>query len=70
MLPERPREGRWLAGVCLALAMRLAVQPALVRAVWAAATVLTGVVPGILAYFLLALVLPQEPLEVHLGRGR
>lgn len=54
----RPREGRWLGGVCLGVANRYGVDPLLVRI----AAVLTLFLPGpqFVAYAVLWVAMPQE----------
>lgn len=48
-----------VAGVCGGLAEYLDVDPTIVRVGYLAATVLTGVFPGVVLYFVLLLVVPR-----------
>lgn len=53
----RPREGKWIAGVCAALAQRFGVSVGLVRL----AFVIAGLVgAGELAYIILWIIIPKE----------
>lgn len=53
----RPREGKWIAGVCAALAQRFGVSVGLVRLGF----VIAGLVgAGELAYIILWIVIPKE----------
>ena len=54
----RPRRGRWIAGVCLALARRFDVSPGVVRLAFVASLLLPG--PQVLLYLLLWIVIPSE----------
>ena len=50
---------KMLAGVCGGLAEYLGVDPTLVRVIYAALTVFTAAVPGVLLYLILLLLMPQ-----------
>ena len=54
----RPRRGRWIAGVCLALARRFDVSPTVVRLAFVVSLLLPG--PQVLLYVLLWIVIPEE----------
>jgi phage shock protein PspC (stress-responsive transcriptional regulator) len=54
----RPRKGRWIAGVCAALAKRFDVSPLLVRAIFVVSTVIPG--PQFLIYILLWILIPSD----------
>ncbi len=54
----RPLHGRQIAGVCEGLGVYLGIDPVIVRVGFIVATLLGG--PGIIAYIILALVLPDE----------
>lgn len=56
----RPREGRQLCGVCLAVAERQGVSVSGVRMAWGILTLLTGLLPGVLGYMIVTLVVPGE----------
>ncbi|MGH9468556.1 MAG: PspC domain-containing protein [Terriglobales bacterium] len=56
----RPRTGRKLAGVCLAFANSLDMDPLLVRVLWAVITVLFAFVLGVIAYFVAWVLIPEE----------
>lgn len=49
-----------LDGVCAGIAEYFEVDPVLVRAGYAFITVVTGVIPGILAYIVLAAIMPPK----------
>lgn len=57
---ERPRKERMLSGVCAAIANYFGWDPTLVRIVYALLTVFTAF-SGIVIYFILLLIIPEEP---------
>lgn len=57
---ERPRKERMLSGVCAAIANYFGWDPTLVRIVYALLTVFTAF-SGIIIYFILLLIIPEEP---------
>ena len=56
----RPRQGRKIAGVCLAFAEYFDVDVVLVRVVWLITAILTGI--GFIPYVIAWIVIPEEPL--------
>ncbi len=56
----RSNRNRMLCGVCGGLAEYFAVDPTLVRLIWAAVS-LAGILPGVLAYIIAAIIIPQNP---------
>ncbi len=58
----RSRSERKLAGVCGGLGEYLEVDPTVARVVYLLGTMMTGFFPGIFIYFVLALIMPEEPL--------
>ncbi|HXE30630.1 MAG TPA: PspC domain-containing protein [Terriglobales bacterium] len=58
---ERPRQGRKIGGVCLALANNLNVDVTLVRVLWVVVTLLLALVFGVLAYAVAWVLIPEEP---------
>jgi phage shock protein PspC (stress-responsive transcriptional regulator) len=54
----RPRHGRWIAGVCAAIADRFGVSRTLVRALFVVSVILPG--PQVLVYVLLWILIPSE----------
>lgn len=48
-----------IAGVCSGLADYFDADPTIIRIIWAFATLATGVVPGILAYFAAWILMPE-----------
>lgn len=66
---ERPRQGRKIAGVCLAVANSLDWDPTLVRVLWAVITILCAFIFGILAYAVAWVLIPEEPLPVAAANG-
>ena len=54
----RPRKGRWIAGVCAALADRFGLSRTLVRALFVLSIVLPG--PQFLIYIVLWILIPSE----------
>lgn len=57
----RVREGRTFAGLCAGLGEYLEVDPVFVRLLWVIGTCVTGVVPGLLAYVVGWIVVPERP---------
>jgi phage shock protein C len=58
----RVRAGRKIAGVCAGFAEYFDLDVTLVRLVWLIVGVLT-IVPGILAYFVAWIIMPEEPVS-------
>ena len=56
---ERPRAGRMLAGVCAAIAGYFGLDVTLVRVGYVLLTLFTAF-SGVIAYFILVIVIPQE----------
>nr|WP_296069561.1 PspC domain-containing protein [uncultured Actinoplanes sp.] len=54
----RPRDDRWIAGVCSGLARRFGLSPNVVRLLFVVSCLLPG--PQFVLYLLLWVVLPQE----------
>ena len=57
----RPREGRVIAGVCAAFAVRFGWDVMLVRILLSVVTLFTGIAAGVLAYLIAWLVIPDAP---------
>ena len=55
----RPRKGRVIAGVCLAVANYFKIDVTLVRVIWAL-LVIPGGLPGLLPYLLCWIIIPSE----------
>ena len=58
----RSRYDKKLAGVCGGLAQYLNMDPTVVRVIWLLISLFVGA--GLLAYIILALVIPEEPAEI------
>jgi len=54
----RPRDDRWIAGVCSGLARRFGVSPGMVRLIFVVSCLLPG--PQFLVYLILWALLPNE----------
>ena len=54
----RPRDNRWIAGVCAALARRFGLRPGVVRLLFVVSCLLPG--PQFLIYLMLWVILPNE----------
>lgn len=52
---------RKISGVCGGIGKYYEIDPSLVRLGWIIITILTGVVPGIFAYIIAAIVIPPNP---------
>ncbi|HEX6503018.1 MAG TPA: PspC domain-containing protein [Terriglobales bacterium] len=57
----RLRHNRRIAGVCAGFAEYLDLDPTLVRVLWAVVTVLSGCLPGVVAYIAGWIIMPEEP---------
>ncbi len=57
----RLRSDRKIAGVCSGLAKYLDLDVSLVRILWFFITFISGIVPGIVAYGLAWVIIPEEP---------
>ncbi len=55
----RPKKGRVVAGVCLAIANRFGIDVTLVRILWVI-LLLPGGFPGIVPYIFLLIIIPSE----------
>lgn len=58
----RSRTDRVLAGVCGGVAKFAGVDSSLVRLIWAAVVIFTGLVPGVLVYLVAMAAVPEEPV--------
>jgi phage shock protein PspC (stress-responsive transcriptional regulator) len=56
----RSETDKKLAGVCGGIAEYFALDSSLIRIAWVVITILSGVLPGILAYILLATIIPVK----------
>lgn len=52
-----------IAGVCGGLGEYFGTDPTLMRLLWLTVTIVTGVVPGIIAYLVAAIVIPKAPAK-------
>lgn len=57
----RSRSDRKMAGVCAGFAQYLDLDVALVRILWVFVTFMAGVFPGVIAYVLAWIIVPEEP---------
>lgn len=64
---ERPRSGRMLAGVCAAIANYANVDITVVRVIYVLATIFTAF-SGVIIYFILALLIPEEKSNFNIKR--
>ena len=53
-------KGKKICGVCLGIANYLNIDVTLVRVIWAAVTFFTSIIPGVVLYFICALVMPED----------
>jgi phage shock protein C len=54
---------RKLSGVCGGIGAYFGIDPGLIRLGWIVFTVLSGILPGIIAYLIAAVVIPAEPTD-------
>ncbi|MET0979966.1 MAG: PspC domain-containing protein [Candidatus Saccharimonadales bacterium] len=52
-----------IAGVCGGIAEYFDIDPTLVRLGWIILTVVTGIIPGVIAYVIAAIVMPQKTTD-------
>jgi phage shock protein C len=57
----RSTDDRMFAGVCAGIADRLGMDPSVVRVVYALLALVSGIVPLLIVYVVLAIVVPEEP---------
>ncbi|MES2006917.1 MAG: PspC domain-containing protein [Patescibacteria group bacterium] len=57
----RSEKNRICAGICGGLGEYFNIDPALLRLVWILTVIFTGVIPGLVAYFIAILVIPLAP---------
>ena len=58
----RSKKERMLGGVCAGIAEYFDVDPTLIRVVWVLITAF-GIIPGILAYLICWIIIPEKPEE-------
>jgi phage shock protein PspC (stress-responsive transcriptional regulator) len=56
---KRSEDDKWIAGVCGGLAKEFKMDPMLIRILWIAGTLFTGVVWGVIIYIALIFVMDQ-----------
>lgn len=61
----RSRTERMWLGVMGGIAQFFNTDPTLVRLVWVLLVVITGIIPGLLAYFIGAIIVPEEPARAE-----
>src|ERR1035438_4251519 len=59
----RPRYDRKIAGVCAGLSEHLGLDTSLVRILWVFLTFASGLFPGLIAYVLAWIIIPEEPFH-------
>ncbi len=59
----RSRRNSSICGVCGGLAEYADVDATLIRVLWVIVTLLSAILPGIIIYFIMCLVMPNEPKE-------
>ena len=64
---ERPRTGRLVAGVCAAIANYANLDVTVVRVVYTLATIFTAF-SGVIVYFILTLLIPEEKKQFNINR--
>jgi phage shock protein C len=57
----KSRTEKQLAGVCGGLAEYIGIDPTLMRLIYIIGTIMTGFIPGIFIYFVLAIIAPEGP---------
>lgn len=54
-------EDKKLVGLCGGIGEYFEVDPSIVRLGWIVITILTGIIPGIMAYIIAAIIVPRKP---------
>jgi phage shock protein C len=57
----RSRSDRKIAGICAGVAQYLDLDTSLVRILWVFITFMAGIFPGVIAYILAWIIVPEEP---------
>lgn len=57
----RSRTNRQIAGICGGFGKYYAVDPTILRVGLIVFVLITGIFPGVIAYFIVAMVIPNEP---------
>ncbi|WP_033423878.1 PspC domain-containing protein [Actinomadura flavalba] len=60
---SRPRQGRWIAGVCAGLARRFGLTPTVVRLIAVLSCLLPG--PQFVVYIVLWIMLPNDDVDAR-----
>jgi len=55
---KRSKKNRMIAGVCGGIGEYLDTDPTVIRLLWVLVTAFTGVVPGLIAYVVCAIIIP------------
>jgi phage shock protein PspC (stress-responsive transcriptional regulator) len=58
----RSRTNKMVAGVCAGIGDYTNIDPTVVRLLFLLVTFFSGVVPGLIAYFVMMIVIPEEPV--------
>jgi len=66
----RSRTDRKIAGVCAGLAQYLDLDTSLVRILWFFVGIVSGIFPGIIAYILAWIIIPEEPLRLPVAASQ
>lgn len=56
----RNTNNRQVCGVCAGIGDFLGLDPTIIRVIYALATLFTGTFPGVVIYFILALIIPED----------
>lgn len=60
---HRSRSEKRLAGVCGGIGLFLGIDPVIVRLIWIILSLFTWIIPGLLAYVLAWIIVPEEPVH-------
>lgn len=60
----RSDKNRIIAGICGGLAEYFNIDVSLLRLIWLLVVVFTGIFPGVVAYIIAILVIPNKPLHI------
>ena len=62
----RSRTNKSICGACAGFAEYVDADPTLIRVVWVITTLFTGILPGVIAYFIICIIVPKEPIKTNI----
>jgi len=56
----RSKSNRFLGGVCAGIGEYLEIDPSIIRVIFVLLTLMTGLLPGLIFYFILWVIIPED----------